>query len=213
MAPPTIEPRSSLYQSITDQIIRELEHSTVPWHKPWSCGTLDGRILHPLRYSGERYRGINIVLLWMTATSSGFTSPYWMTYRQALELGAQVRKGEKGAPVIYAGTLIKQDGDPADEAEARTVRFTKGYYVFNANQVDGLPERFHPVTAPPRLDPPLRDAQADAFFAATGIELRHGGVEAYYAGKSDHIQLPPIATFEDAVAYYATYTGHRMKSV
>ena len=91
----------------------------------------------------------------MTATSSGFTSPYWMTYRQALELGGQVRKGEKGAPVIYAGTLIKQDGDPADEAEARTVRFTKGYYVFNANQVDGLPERFHPVTAPPRLDPPL----------------------------------------------------------
>ena len=47
MAPPTIEPRSILYQSITDQIIRELEHSTVPWHKPWSCGTLDGRILHP----------------------------------------------------------------------------------------------------------------------------------------------------------------------
>ena len=70
MATPTIEPRSILYQSITDQIIRELEHSTVPWHKPWSCGTLDGRILHPLRYSGERYRGINIVLLWMYGDKS-----------------------------------------------------------------------------------------------------------------------------------------------
>jgi antirestriction protein ArdC len=73
---------SSLYQRITDQIIAELERGVRPWHKPWSTGTLGERVTHPLRYSGEPYRGINILSLWMAATASGYTSPYWMN-RQA----------------------------------------------------------------------------------------------------------------------------------
>jgi antirestriction protein ArdC len=198
------QPRSNLYQRITDQIIAELERGTLPWHKPWSAGHLGDRVVRPLRHSGESYRGINIISLWMTATAFSYTSPYWMTYRQALELGGQVRKGEKGSPVIFASSLVKQDADVPDDAEAREIHYMKGYTVFNAAQIDGLPERFVSMPDQPPLDVPKRNSQAEAFFTATGAEVRHGGARAYYSPKADHIQLPPFESFTDPVGYYAT---------
>jgi antirestriction protein ArdC len=174
----------------------------MPWHQPWHTQNLGA--LRPLRHGGEPYRGINILSLWMAATTFGYASPYWMTYRQACELGGQVRKGEKGAPVVFAGSLIKTDTDAPEEAEAREIHYMKGYTVFNAAQIDGLPERFTLAPSQPRLDPPQRDSQAEAFFAATGAEVRHGGACAYYAPKLDRIQLPPIESFIDNMGYYAT---------
>lgn len=90
------QPRHDVYQRVTDQIIAQLEQGTVPWHKPWKTGALDGRVSLPLRHNGEAYRGIKVLSLWVAATDAGYTQPTWMTYRQALELGGQVRKGEKG---------------------------------------------------------------------------------------------------------------------
>jgi antirestriction protein ArdC len=204
------QPHASLYQRITDQIIAELERGVLPWHKPWNSQNLSGRVQLPLRYSGERYRGINVISLWMAAAAFGFTSPFWMTYRQAQELGGQVRKGEKGSLVVFTGTMTKQDESADDESDSRQIRFLRGYNVFNCCQIDGLPERFTERPVEPLLSAPARDAKAEAFFAKLAADVRHGGSRAYYAPKLDYIQMPPFETFADAASYYATRAHETM---
>lgn len=200
------------YARITGRILADLEKGVRPWTKPWSVEHLGGRVSRPLRATGEPYNGINVLLLWMEATTSGFLSPTWMTYRQAQQLGGQVRKGEKGAPVVYFGQLTRDDeaaeGDYGAEGAQRDVRFLKSYTVFNVAQIDGLPATFEPSEPEaPALPPCSRIARAEAFFAATGAEVRHGGAQAYFALAEDRIQMPPFEAFRDAESYYATL-GH-----
>jgi antirestriction protein ArdC len=197
------KPRAGLYQRITDQIVAELERGVIPWHRPWSGASLGDRISRPLRHTGGAYRGINVIALWMAATAFGFTSPFWMTYRQALALGGQVRKGEKGSLVVYAGTVTNQT-EAGEDDDARQFRFLKGFTVFNVMQIDGLPQRFAEKPVAPLLTMPERDAKAEAFFGKLGADMRHGGAQAYYARKPDYIQMPPFESFEDAASYYAT---------
>lgn len=103
-----------VYQKVTDKIIADLEQGELTWLKPWSAGNMDGRIIKPLRHNGVAYSGINVLMLWGAALEQGYCSPYWMTFRQAKELGAHVRKGERGNPVIYARTITKtEDQDDA----------------------------------------------------------------------------------------------------
>ena len=133
-----------------------------------------------------------------------------MTYRQAQELGGQVRRGERGSQVVYMGETTKtcQDEGTGEETE-QGVRFLKTYTVFNVGQIDSLPEAFAiPAEAPsPALPGPEPIAHAEAFFAATGADIRHGGAQALYAVTADHIGMPPLAAFRDAESYYATL-GH-----
>lgn len=160
----------------------------------------------PLRATGQPYRGINVLLLWIEAQASGFVSPSWMTYKQAQALGAQVRKGEHGATVVYYGDSTKTVHDDASgEDREQAFRFLKTYTVFNVAQIDGLPERFHIVPEPaPEVE---RIAAAEAFFASIPATVNHGGDKAYYMPSADRIQLPPFAAFHDAHGYYAT-RGH-----
>lgn len=193
---------------ITERILAELNQGVRPWLKPWSSDALAGRVTRPLRATGEPYRGINVILLWMGAVASGYASPTWMTYRQAQSLGAQVRKGQRGAPVVYYGssTTTKQDEQTREDRE-EGFRFLKSYTVFNIEQIDGLPERFAPQPiAPPALPFPRIDT-AEAFFASIPAEVRHGGNQAYYSVSDDRIQLPPFEAFHDPEGYYAT-RGH-----
>lgn len=95
-----------VYQHFTDEIIAQIEAGTPPWRKPW-IGGADG-VQMPARFNGEDYRGINVLMLWATAASKGYASERWMTYRQAQELGAQVRKGEKSATVVKFGTIERE---------------------------------------------------------------------------------------------------------
>src|SRR5690606_31839946 len=99
--------RPDLYQSITDQIIAALEKGVAPWHRPWSAGHPAGTITRPLRHNGVPYRGINVFLLWLAAHSKGYSAPFWMTYRQAQELGGYVCKGEKVTGIVYASTFTR----------------------------------------------------------------------------------------------------------
>jgi antirestriction protein ArdC len=208
------------YQRITDRIVAELETGTRPWLKPWAAGNMDGRVTIPLRSTGEPYRGINVIVLWMTAAASGYGNPYWFTFKQALELGACVRKGEKGAMVVYANRITKTETDDKGEEVEREIPFMKGYTVFNADQIEGLPDRYRvPPTAPPqaRIE---RIAHAEAFFDATGATVRHGGNRAFYSTVADFIQLPPFESFRDAESYTATkahefvhWTGHECRLV
>lgn len=204
---PAIDP----YQRITDRILAELEQGVTPWTKPWSPETLAGRVTRPLRVTGEAYTGINVILLWMEATAAGYASATWMTYRQAQALGGQVRRGEKGAPIVYYGTTTPQGAAEAagGDDERREVRFLKSYTVFNVDQIDGLPSRFRPaiVAEAPALPAAERMPEADAWFAAIGARVAHGGGQAFYTIGEDRIQLPPFETFRDAHGYYAT-RGH-----
>jgi antirestriction protein ArdC len=91
----------------------------------------------------QPYTGINILSLWASATAQGFAAPIRMTYRQATEIGAQVRKGEKGSPVVYANSITCNETNVDIGAEvARDIHFLKSYTVFNSEQIEGLPEQY-----------------------------------------------------------------------
>lgn len=196
--------RPDLYSRVTAQIVADLENGVRPWTKPWGINGAGSTATRPLRHNGAPYAGINVVTLWSAALAAGYASPVWMTFRQALELGAHVRKGEKGSLVVFASKLTRTESDESTGEESeRRIPFLKGYTVFNAGQIDGLPDRYRARPAP-RFDPPARIAHAESFFAATGAAIRHGGNRAFYCPGSDHIQMPPFEAFRDAESYYAT---------
>ena len=142
--------------------------------------------------------------LWASAMERDFAAPIWMTYRRAKELGGHVRKGEKGAPVVYANSIVKTELDEAsgDEAE-HTIPFMKGYTVFNVEQIEGLPSHYYAM-AEPAKNPDERIAHAETFFAALGAKILNGGNSAYYRMASDHIQMPWFDVFFNAQSYNAT---------
>lgn len=195
--------RSDLYTRVTDSIIAELEKGVRPWHKPWNAEHMAGRITRPLRFNGEAYKGVNVLMLWMAAELGGFSAPIWLTFNQAKSLGAFVKKGSKGSLVVYADRIRKTDtGDDGEESE-HDIFFMKGYTVFNVEQVEGLPDHYYQLAAP-QLDPVARIEAADLFFANTQADIRHGGNQAYYANGTDYVQMPPFASFKDAESYCST---------
>lgn len=196
--------KADIYTRITNTIIAELEKGERPWFKPWNAAHAAGRITRPLRAQGVPYRGINVLSLWMEADSKGYSAPIWMTYRQASELGGQVRKGEHGAPVVFASTTKRTEANEnTRESLERSIPFLKAYSVFNVEQIDGLPAQYHALAAPV-LDPVQRMARAEQFMTNTGADIRHGGNRAYYNVTEDFIQMPPFVAFRDAECYYAT---------
>lgn len=197
---------SDVYTRITNQIIAELEQGVRPWMKPWDAAHLAGSISRPLRANGKPYGGINIVMLWASSMEQGFTAPIWMTFKQAKELGAHVKKGEKGTLVVYASTITREEAGEEGEAQTREIPLMKGYTVFNVEQIEGLPAHYH-AKAAPRLNLQQRIENAENFFAATGADIRHGGNAAFYNPTADYVQMPDFESFKSAESYYATL-GH-----
>jgi antirestriction protein ArdC len=195
--------RQDVYTRITDKIVADLEQGVRTWMKPWNAGNTAGRIMRPLRHNGMPYSGINILMLWAEAVSQGFASPTWMTFRQANELNAHVRKGEKGSLVVYANSITRTEEGDNGEEEERTIPYMKGYTVFNVEQIDGLPETYY---AKPEVTTTTveRIAHAEEFFKATGADIRYRGDRAYYSIDGDYIQMPVIEAFRDAESFYAT---------
>lgn len=204
--------RGDLHDRVTAKIIADLEAGVRTWTRPWDNASRLGPVSRPLRHTFEPYSGVNVLLLWSAAAAAGYAAPVWMTFRQALALGGHVRKGEHGATVIYADQMVRPGETEADEV--RKVSFLKAYTVFNIDQIEDLPERYRSPASTP-LDPGLRDARAEAFFAAAGVTVRHGGDQAFYSPAVDQVCLPPFAAFAEPQAYYATlgheavhWTGH-----
>ena len=195
--------RSDIYSRITDRIIADLEKGVRPWMKPWSSANAAGRVTRPLRHNGQPYSGMNVLLLWSEGIAPGFASQTWMTFKQALQLDAAVRKGETGSTVVFASRFTKSEDDGKGGEVDREIPFLKAYSVFNVEQIDGLPDHYyhHPVV---QIDPVERLEQVDRFFRRTGALIRHGGSQAYYSPVMDYIQMPPFETFKDAASYYAT---------
>ena len=182
--------RTSLYQEITDKIIAELEQGRVPWVQPW------GGVTAPLGLprnaaTGRAYTGINVLILWIACIERGFSGQSWLTFRQALKIGAHVRKGEKGTIAVYADRFIPyRERTRAEEAgdQPKAIPFLKCFTVFNTDQCDDLPAD---IALPPQpLAENLVLPQAEALIRATGADIRIGGNRAFYVPSADYIQVP-----------------------
>ena len=193
------KPKPDVAQTITDLILRKIEEGTAPWLKPWSA-----RSSRPLRHNGIAYTGINTFYLWAVAETTGYSSPYWMTYRQAGELGGQVRKGECGSYSVFYSSARKTDTDGlTGEATERTIRFMKWNHVFNAGQIDGLPAHYYPEPPDPRAIGEL-SANIRNFLDAIPIKVKHGGGSAHYTPGNDTVTLPHPEVFHSIEGYFST---------
>jgi len=195
--------RADLYARVTDTIVAKLEAGVRPWIQPWTTAPSAAQIRRPRRFTGQPYSGVNVLLLWCEAMARGYAAPTWITFRQALALGAHVRRGERGTTVVYTSRITRTERNQAGDEAERSIPFLKAYTVFNVEQVEGLPAHLT-APSPEKLAAAQRIAAVEAFFAALGADLRHGGPSAYYAVGTDHIQLPPFESFDDPEAYYAT---------
>src|SRR5438270_4435448 len=136
--------RSNLYNEITDKIITELEAGRVPWVQPWGTTAAKAPLAMPKNAAtGRQYSGINVLILWGSVIEHGFPVQGWVTFRQALSLGGNVRKGEHGTTVVYADRFIPDDEkkraqETGDDPQA--IPFLKRFTVFNLAQCEGLPE-------------------------------------------------------------------------
>ncbi len=194
----------STYERITNTIVKQLETGVAPWQRPWGSTSKLGPISRPIRDNGQAYRGINVVQLWCEAADKGYSCPLWMTYQQAKDRGAHVRKGEKGTPVVYSSTFEKEVETIDGESAKVKIPFLRSYTVFNAQQIEGLDPAILGIDRP-TICTEGRDAKADAFLSRCGAEVRHGGDAAYYNPTTDHVQLPAFESFKSAHAYYSTW--------
>lgn len=197
----------NVYEVITARIIDQLESGTAPWQKPWKLRGTNG--IPRNLVTGRPYRGINI---WMLL-SSGFSSPYWLTFRQALEHEGHVRKGEKGFPVVYwkFGTREVQDGDETVEKQTVLCRF---YTVLNLDQCEGIaaPEELSEAT--PDVTP-IDNCERVVNEWSLKPEIHYGGDRASYHKITDCVRIPCTTSFDSMEEYYSTLfhelihsTGH-----
>jgi antirestriction protein ArdC len=145
--------RTSLYDEITAKIISELEAGRVPWVQPWGTAATKAPLAMPRNAATQRgYSGINVLILWGSVIEHGYSGQSWLTFRQALGLGGNVRKGERGTTVVYADRFTPEDERQRATAtgeEAHAIPFLKRFTVFNTDQCDGLPEDVTTVAPPP----------------------------------------------------------------
>jgi antirestriction protein ArdC len=196
------------YKQVTDLIIEHLEIGVVPWRCPWNRETGRPRNFH----SGKPYRGVNTILLGMRFAAS----PWWMTYRQALERGGHVRKGERGAMVVKYGEFALKDEPPASDGKPRKGAYLRSFTVFNATQIDGI--EFPAPQQGPQLSPDLVSGRADAIVKRMPQRpVIHKGhtTRACYRPSLDEVEMPAFGSFETAEAYHLTLfhelghaTGH-----
>ena len=198
--------RPSLYQEITDKIIAELEAGRVPWVQPWGTVAANASLAMPKNATTHRqYSGINVLILWGAVIEHGFSIQNWLTFRQALSLGANVRKGEHGTTVVYADRFVPdeerrradRDGD-----EPSAIPFLKRFTVFNSDQCENLPPEL--TTAPAPVPEGLILPHAEALIRATGIEFRIGGERAFYSPVHDFIQVPRPEVYFEPINWHRT---------
>jgi antirestriction protein ArdC len=198
--------RANLYDEITIKIMTELEAGRVPWVQPWESSAVRAPLAMPKNAAtGRAYSGINVLILWGAVVESGFATQSWLTFRQALVLGAHVRKGERGVTVVFADRFIpdkvRKRARETDE-ETRSIPFLKRFTVFNIEQCDGLPDSV--VASAPPVESDLILPQAEALLRATAADLRIGGDRAYYDIVNDYIRVPPPQAFFEPINWHRT---------
>ena len=178
--------------ALTERIIAELERGCAPWVQPWSGPSL------PYNIAGKRsYRGINVLARWTAQREFEYLTCEWLSFRQALELGGNVRKGEHGFPVFFYRVLEREDKDAKDGM--RRIPMLRTYTTFNVAQCENLPAR--ELTERHQGE---RLSDAEDFIAAIGAKISHGGDRAYYKHETDEIVLPDRERFESSEFYVST---------
>jgi antirestriction protein ArdC len=207
-----------LYAEVTARILAELKAGVLPWRRPWSI--TPGLNIPCNAAANRQYHGTNIVMLWMAARARQWLTLRFVTFKQALELGGHVRKGEHGTKVYFVKDLKFTDSEVEGDEEpaVRSVRFLREYTVFNVAQCDGLPAH---ITEPPIVKPRHHDARdplIEEFLATTGAVIEHGADCAVFQSKLDRIIMPDFGSFNSSSAYYGTlfhelahWTGHESR--
>ena len=196
-----------IYAEVTNRIITQLEQGVVPWKSPYFS-----KVGFPRNFgSGKPYHGINVFLL----GSLRYTSPFFLTFLQAKELGGHVRKGEKGSLVIKYGTYTKESEGEASEEQRK---YLKGYTVFHASQVEGIsfpePENVPELPASATCD----CARAMVAGMPKAPAMQEGSAIPCYRPASDSVHMPERRFFTSEEAYYSTLfhelshsTGHESR--
>lgn len=212
-------------EKVADKIIDALKNGTAPWVRPWKGGELSIRKpINPL--SNKAYKGINMINLYMEASLNGYEDPRWVTYKQAQSLGGQVKPGEKGVGIQYWKFLediekTDSDGNPIRDENGQIIKITvelekpRVFFatVFNAQQIDGMPELKRPELYETEVQT-LEHAEQIILNSGAKIEHREQG-RAFYSSSSDRIIMPLKTQFANEMGYYGTllhelghWTGH-----
>jgi antirestriction protein ArdC len=200
------EDRTNLYDDITSKIIGELAAGRVPWVQPWGTAAAKAPLALPSNAAtGRCYSGISVLILWGAVIEHGFPGQSWLTFRQALSLGGNVRQGEHGTTVVYADRFVPDDekkrvGKAGVDPQA--IPFLKRFTVFNAAQCDNLPEAV--TTAAPPAPASLIEPKVEALIETTGIDFRIGGNRAYYDPSHDYVQVPPPQAYFEPINWHRT---------
>lgn len=203
----------NVYEIITDRIVQEIDKGGIaPWQKPWKVNGEEPQNL----MSHKAYRGINRFLL----GCQGHARPYYLSYKQAQALGGQVRKGEKGSPVIFWKTTEYEKENPdTHELEAHDSFILRYYTVFNVSQIDGIDDKIPALPADSRKDIPIIDRCESVIGAWTDKpQIAHNGYRACYRPSLDQVTMPERETFESPEFYYSVLfhelshsTGHERR--
>ena len=207
--------KRDLCAEVSARIVAELEAGAAPWIKPWSATA--GANTPCNAATNRPYSGCNVVLLW-TAKAAGYRTLRFLTFKQALELGGNVRKGERGTRVYFVKQLQVRDKGADDDAATRIVPMLREYTVFNVDQCENLPARVVTIGEVKPRNTDERDATIDEFLVSTGATFREGCGEAYYRPGDDVISLPRFEAFKNAANFYSTalhelghWTGHKSR--
>lgn len=198
----------AIYQQVTDRIIEALEAGTVPWQRPWKSKRLPG-VNHQNLASKKSYRGINPFLLDIEAMINGYDLPYWVTFKQAKDLGGHVRKDEKSTVVVFNKKLVYEDKNDLDEngkPKKKPFWMLRHYNVFNVAQCDGLEEK---IPALPEEEPedeftPIERCEQIGSEMKNPPSLDHGGSRAFYRPSTHAVRLPKPEQFNSPEHYYST---------
>lgn len=194
--------KRDIYSEVTARILQSLEAGVKPWDKPYS---LKGRksVVPMNAISNRPYSGVNVLLFWLSA-DKGYSTPRYLTFKQAKECGGHVRKGEESTRVIFFKSLSVTDKASGEEKQIPVVR---EYYVFNVDQCDDLPDhvRTGKMSAPAIVNPDSREDLADAFIKSTGAVIREGtaGTPCYIPSR-DMITVPAFDCFKSNPDFYGT---------
>lgn len=202
--------KKNIYEQITDKIIGVIEAGEAKGSISWAGQGATAGMPRNLK-TGKEYNGVNVLLLWAEAQEKGYTSPFWLTYKQAVELGGNVKRGEKLTVGIFWGSKeVIEENDNGDE-EARKIGFAKAFYVFNLDQCEGIAR---PDTISAGNDWKPLEA-AETLIRNAGARVIEGGIRAYYSLTSDEIHMPDRERFASAENFYAVnlhelthWTGH-----
>jgi len=207
-----MSPKADAYEIVTNKLIDALEQGTVPWDKPWKDRAGNG----PMSMSTKRaYRGINVWILSVESMLKGYTSPYWLTFKQAQALGGSVRKGEKGTQIVLWKRFRKEVEENGAKVE-KSFAMLRYFTVFNVEQCDDVEA---PAAAEEIEDhDPIEAAEKIVSDWTSRPSIQHGGNRACYMPAFDIVQMPERGQFDAAESYYnvlfhelAHSTGHESR--